>query len=202
MSPSTLSKVIHELTSTHARDHGEEPGLLHLLERAVASSSGRGSAAGAARTGSPVDLSAMALWQEIEDVVGEHWPGHGDLMLAPMHLSNRLVLWATNLSGTENEAHLLEMVLYWRRRIYDLLEPPVRVPLRGVTCPHCLQSSYRHPAPADGAEAGGYVHSPVLLVHLSETPPRAECLHCGSDWLGGELEDLGAAQALYETATQ
>lgn len=202
MSASALSQAIHELTQTHPRKHGElagvEPGLLHLLERAIASSSGRGSAAGAARTGSPVDVSALTLWQQINDVVGEHWPGHGDLMLAPMPLTSRLVLWAANLSGTEDEVHLLEMAMYWRKRIYDLLEPPVRVPLRGVTCPACHQSSYRHEAPEDG----GYAHSPVLLVHLSETPVRAECLHCGSEWLGGELRDLGATQALYETATQ
>lgn len=188
---SALAEVVHELTATHIRTVGELTGpeapLLQMLERAIASDTSGAYGGGASRTGAPVDVGALTLWTEISQVVGEHWPHRGDLSRASTTLINRLVIWTSALAGTENEAHLLEMCLFWRRSIRDLLEPPKSIPLRGHRCPDCLRF-YVGTLDPDG----GIVFQPAILVHLSEVPVRAECLSCDAEWKGGELVDLGA----------
>jgi hypothetical protein len=192
---SSLAEVVHELTATHIRTVGElsgpEPPLLQMLERAIASdTSGASGSGGGTRSGAPVDVIALTLWTEISQCVGEHWPYRGDLSRAGVPLSERLVIWTQHLAGSTSEVHLLEMCLYWRKSIRDLLEPPKSIPLRGHQCPKC-RKFWAASLDSDGR----MTWIPAILVHLSEDPVRAECRSCDGEWRGGELVDLGALQS-------
>lgn len=181
---------LHELTQTHERTVGEvtgpEPALLVLLQRAIASNFKTEGGNGRSRNSAPLDVTALTLWQEIAATVAEHWPGRGDLLLDPAPLIARLLLWSEHTKGTADDVHLFEMCAYWHSRIRDLLEPVRPVSLRGTRCPSCFHDQARL------VQDEGTVYIPALLVHLSETPVRAECLVCTNEWLGGELVDLGA----------
>lgn len=123
-----LSEVVLELTQDHLRIAGEnqgtEPPLLRLLELAIkADTSGAGGGSGRNKNSAPLDVGALALWEEIARVIGNHWPGRGDLTLTTTHLIDRLIWWTNSIAGTDNEGHLLEFCLYWRDEIRFLLEP-------------------------------------------------------------------------------
>lgn len=187
-----LSRVVGELTRDHVRTVGElagvEPPLLRLLQVAIAAdTSGASGGAGRSKNGAPLDVTALTLWEEISGVVDEHWPGRGNLAQAGTHLIDRLTMWTNQVAFTDDAVHLLEMCDYWRGQIRDLLEPPKQAALRGVTCPACKCSTI-----AKMEEDGTKSYSPALVVHLSETPVRAECIPCGGTWFGGQLVDLGA----------
>lgn len=190
---SALSFVVHELTATHERTvgdlHGPEPALLLQLQHAVASNTaGAYGTGGGERTGAPIDPTALALRDEIADSINTHAPGKPQAQLCNVPMALRLQHWTRSVAGTEQEKDLLEMCEYWRSRIRDLLDPPKRVQLRGVSCPSCgydvcLQKN----------QYGETMLAPTLLAHLSEHPLRAECLACGKEWRDGELHNLGAA---------
>jgi hypothetical protein len=191
-----LSRVVSDLCQPHSRTvqleegpvTGQEEPLLSLLERAIAADSGRGSASGGGSSASaPVDAGALTLWTDISAVVGAHWPGRGDLLRQHTPLIERLEAWTRVTADTPNEEHLLEMCRYWTKQIRDLLEPPKRVPLRGMTCPAC-ECTHVEEHDADG----GVIYNVSLLAHMSEEEIRAECLVCGTEWVGGELLDLRA----------
>lgn len=196
----SLSWAIQQLTRPHERTvqleegpvTGQEPALLNILERAVHSDSGRGSAAGVARTGSPVDLTALALWDRLHKETTEAWPGREDLARKGTPLITRLeeLTVATAAAGGVHAGATLQA---WAEdaivAIRNIVEPPKRTALRGTTCPKCLNERV-----LSDAEDGGEVFNPCLIVHLSETPVRAECLVCASEWSGGELLDLHASK--------
>lgn len=189
---SALSFVVHELTATHERTvgelHGQEPALLLQLQRAIASDTSGAYGGGGDRTGAPIDPAALALRDEIASSINTHAPGKPHYRLGNVDMVGRLQHWTKTVAGTDREDDLLEMCEYWRARIRDLLDPPKRVALRGVSCPSCgydlcLQKN----------QYGETVLAATLLAHLSENPLRAECLACGKEWRDGELADLGAA---------
>lgn len=192
-----LSRVIADLCRPHTRTvqleegpvTGQEEPLLDLLRKAVASDSGRGSAPGGGSSASaPVDAGALTLWTDISGVINAHWPGRGNLFMQHASLIHRLECWTTDVAGGPDEPHLLEMALYWRRQIRDLLEPPQRVPLRGMSCPACQHTHVEQTDPD-----GGVIYNVSLLAHMSEETIWAECLVCGTEWVGGALLDLRAA---------
>lgn len=193
-----LSQLVFELTRTHVRtvgdQTGQEPALLALLEVAIKSDTSGAYGGGATRTGAPIDTAALHLWQTISACVGEHWPGRGDLAQAKVPLIPRLERWTAHLAGDALlEMHLLEMVMQWHNQIRNLLEPPMRVPIRGGTCPQCgFQQAWQRNL--DGEQ----VLVPCLLAHLSEKPIRAECLACGTQYSGGQLANLGAVAEFTE----
>ncbi len=180
-----LSEVVLELTRDHPRCVGElsgtEPPLLRLLEVAIkADTSGASGGSGRSVASAPLDVTALSLWEEIREVIGNHWPGKGDLSLSTTHMIDRLEWWTNSLAGSENEAHLLEYCVYWRTAIRDLLEPPTVVELRGVECPDCKTRWLVH------EDETGNTYKPPLRVHMSETPVRVECLYCDTSTLGWE----------------
>ena len=186
-----LSQAVHELVSTHERTVGEltgqEPGLLHQLTRAIASDTAGADRAGGKTTGSPLNVNALALHDEIFRCIGEFWPGRGDLKQATTPLTQRLRMWCGAIAGTEYEPHLLEMCLHWARQIRELLEPPKRIPLWGAKCPCCeFTKGFQRD------QYGETVLAPALLIHASEAPMRAECLICESEWKADEINNLGA----------
>ena len=186
-----LSHAVHELVSTHERTVGEltgqEPGLLQQLQRAIASDTAGADRASGRTTGSPLNVNALSLWDDIFRNVSEFWPGRGDIKQSTTPLPQRLRLWTSVVAGTENEPHLLEMCLHWARQIRELLEPPKRIPLWGAKCPSCeFTKGFQRD------QYGETVLAPALLIHASETPMRAECLVCESEWVADEINNLGA----------
>lgn len=188
----SLSKVVFELCRVHPRtvgdQHGLEAPLLQMLEGAIASDTSGAYGGGSSRTGAPVDLGALKLWQGISAVVGEHWPGRGDLAQAKVHLIPRLEAWVGSLAGTDDEVYLLDLCWTWHEAIRHLLEPPKEVPLRGVSCPSCkqdrvlLENSDRE-----------YVYQPPLMAYLSEMPVRVTCRGCAATWFGDDMNYIAAA---------
>lgn len=189
-----LRDVVVELTRDHDRSvgvtTGQEPPLLSLLEVAIkADTSGASGGSGRSKNSAPLDVTALSLWEEIARVVQNNWPGRGLPAYKNQHLIDRLTWWTNQVSGTENEVHLLEFCVYWRRAIRDLLEPPRRVELRGMTCPECKASWIRQLE----AELQHTTYKPAMLVHMSEDPVRVECLACNVMWQGWEaLESIAA----------
>lgn len=159
---------------------GIEDPLLMLLERAVASSTS-GAPGGGTGTGSPVNVEALALWDEISGVVNEHWPYRGMLDFKDTPLSARLEMWVISVPDSY-AVHLLEMCNYWVYRIRELLDPSRHVTLRGESCPECKCVRFPSPDPD-----GGVVLNPPLVAHLSEPVLRIECRACSAQWTG-ELE--------------
>lgn len=192
----SLSWAVQQLTRPHERTiqleegpcTGTEPPLLDILERAVHSDSGKGSAAGVARTGSPVDLTALSLWDRLFKDTTEAWPGREDLARKATPLRIRLEeLTVATAAAQDSQAYA--QLWTWSEdailAIRNIVEPPKRTSLRGMRCPKCGNERV-----LTEAEDGGQVFNSCLLVHLSETPVRAECLVCASEWSGGELLDL------------
>lgn len=181
-----LSLAAAELTRGHKRTKdghtGIEPPLLQMLEEAIASDSGRGTAAGVSRTGSPLNVGALHLWDSISAVVAEHWPGHGVLAQHKTPLIDRLTEWVQEVAGTDSELHLLEMCTWWAAQIRQQLEPVHPVPLRGTACLKCKAVTI----PVQDEE-GGTVLQPALLAHAHETPVMVECIGCGTAWTGGAI---------------
>lgn len=179
-----LSQVVHELTEAHHHTYGAlsgiEPGLLHLLRAAVATSSGRGSApgGGGGKASAPVDAAALTLWESIAGTVDAHWPGRLDRHPEDPPLDFKLKRWTTAVAGTENEVHLLEMATWWRKQIRDLLDPPQVIPLRQVACPDCGVSQVSE------VSQDGTVLVPALTAYPSEHPMRVVCQACETKWIG------------------
>lgn len=161
---------------------GMEDPLLLQLQRAKASSTA-GTPGGGTATGSPLNVGALVLWDEITATVDAHWPGRYQTSTAyrEANLRQRLELWVT-LVPEEDRHHLLEMCQYWVYRIRELLEPSKHVVLRGQSCPDCKCVRFPH-----SDEDGGTVLSPPLVAHLSESPLRIECRACEAQW-SGEME--------------
>lgn len=176
-----LRETVIDLTRDHERTVGAvvgtEPPLLRLLEVAIkADTSGASGGSGRSKNSAPLDVTALALWEEIATVVGNHWPGKGDLKMTTTHLIDRLTWWTNTVAGTDNEPHLLEFCEYWHRSIRNLLEPPKRIAIRGVPCPGCDETWVIQEQP------GETVYVPSLLAHASENPLRVECLACGENF--------------------
>lgn len=181
-----LSKAVetlarpHTCNSTETTNSGVEQALLLTLEQAVASTSGRGSAAGGTRTGSPVDLGAMVLRDAIAGIIHDNIPSQHDPIARCRPLSRRLITWAETIAGDPTEEDIL--LMYCETWIHDIrrhLEPPKEVPLRGVPCPRCKVAQV-----AQEAVDGGTVYVPILTAYASESPLRVECTVCGGEWLG------------------
>lgn len=179
-----FSQTVGQLTHAHKRTKdgltGVEPALLHMLEQAIASDSGKGTAAGVSRTGAPLDVGALHLRDTIAAVVAEHWPGHGVVDRQGTPLIARLVEWATEVAGTANEQHLQELCSWWVRDIRQHLEPQRPIPLRGTACLQCKAVTI----PTQD-EDGGTVLQPALQAHVHTAPVQVECIACGTNWSGG-----------------
>lgn len=189
----TLAQIVAEMTEEHPRTvvledgeaHGTEEALMVLLRASVASSLGRGSAAGATGTGALLDLTAMELWADIERTVG-HWTAWRASESVPTLVAEvaRLgQLAQTRDVDPEWAAEYREHLIRWRAGIREILEPVRTTDLRGMRCPACGNLHARR------LKDGESVLRPTLHVTYSD-PPAAVCLTCLTTWTGGELLDL------------
>lgn len=166
---------------------GTEVALLRQLEDAIGSSSGRGSARGVQGSRAPLDLSAVALHDQVSRYVRE---------LAPT-LSTDLPLWVrarVALYGVPQEDYptLVPTLEGWAGAIRGLLDPPTLVPLRGVACGSCHHDQVLLP---DGLEAGAHLLAPALVVTLFPRP-QADCRVCGQHYDTPALHSLGGSDTV------
>lgn len=179
-----LSAAVERLARPHihhSRYHsGLEEALLVTLANAVASSSGKGSASGVSRTGSPVDLGAMVLLDRIGAVIEENNPTPHDPIARCRPLPRRLVRWTESIAGDPTEEDiLLQYCIDWETEIRAHLEPAKEIPLRGVACLKCGVSEVMEIAP-DGERT----RRPILTAYASEDPIRVQCTVCDHQWIG------------------
>lgn len=186
------------LADTLCRDHlavlpdsggriGTEVALLVLLDQAVGSSSGKGSASGGSdpSTRSLVDGTALELRASIESAVTEGLarlghPGKGGTLAERAGAW----LWALPPGGY---ATLEPVLAQWVEAIRTLLDPPQQVRLRGV---HCSACGYSMVLLDDPLEPGREVQAPALVVTVSARP-TAECRVCGVEFDTPALHSLG-----------
>lgn len=182
--------TVHELVNTHLATSRTEDGpvtapelpLLMILERAIASSSGRGSTSGVSGVGGPLNLGALELSKRIEEELSAAgYPG-----MEPREAVSR---WWNEASseetGSEDQLRiLLEAGITWIDGIRELLDPTRKVPMKDTTCPGCGNGEVYVEL------AGEDVRTPAIVLYPSCHPPEAECLACGTLWSGGELLDL------------
>ena len=185
-----LSLVVFELTETHPRETengvGPEIALLALLRAAVRSNtSGASGSAGGRRATAPIDLSALAILDEITAVV-DRWSPTGKE--AP--LERRLQDWASALAGQDREVFLREMCDYWVLKIRELLEPSKYIPLRGSVCPCC-----RHHEMESLNADGELAVRPLLMADVGRE--TVFCLHCGCEWAGEDRSHLAAVNEFW-----
>lgn len=187
-----LSEAAALLTREHPRmtvtGDGEtvyatEPALLDLLAGCTASDTGRGTAAGVARTGSPVDLGALDLLTEITRTIDAHWPGAGDKAHVRVPHTRKLNAWVTATADPMAEADLYVLVQSWVHRIRELIEPTKRVPVPGVACPTC---GWERTATEQDGE---WTYRPALVAYPAEQPVRVVCTveTCSAEWTGPDV---------------
>lgn len=187
----TLRSNIHALTTDHLTDTplglATAPPLIRQLEAAIRPS-GRGAAAGGSGRGEVINLTALALWEEIASDIGIH------TMEAGLPTStNRLDMlkgWAT-LEGDPDWSDFLQHVtLDWCDRIQALLSP--------------LKPYHpAHPCPSCGLRFHGDDNAPPLNVHyLGEDGQamhphqwRMECSACGAEWEGKVMGEIAKAMS-------
>lgn len=185
-----LSKAVERLARPHWHldgvRSGMEEALLVTLERAVASTGGKGSASGVSRTGSPVDLGALSLLDEIVAVLRDNVPGAETPRVRALPVARRLILWTESAAGQEDaELVLLDYCHTWEAAIRRHLEPPKEIPLKGVTCPVCKSATVAVQDPD-----GDRVIRPILTAYASESPVRVGCCVCETQWEGNSIQLL------------
>lgn len=187
----TLRTTIHALTADHLTDTplglATSPPLLRQLEAAIRPNSGGGKT-GKGGTGSIIDMTALALWEEINADIGIHTIEAG----LPTHPDRIEILkgW-TSLEGDPDWGDFLHHVCTdWCDRITALLSP--------------LKPFHpSSPCPACGARFHGEDRTPPLNVHhigpdghqLHPEQWRMDCAACGATWSGDTLGMVAQAMS-------
>lgn len=169
------------------------PPLVDTLARIVSPSSGRtvgGANDPSAR--SVVNVQALDLLGHIQDVT-RAWLQEWRVQVAGETKLDLRGFWdrlhtlhnAGDLDGTTYE-HLAAFADTWVTRIWDLIEPPLTRPLRGVACPKCGEAKWVNEN-SDQADN-------LLITYRQGQEVTAECRwrECGAIWVGRRgLIDLG-----------
>lgn len=169
------------------------PPLLEMLQGMVTPNSGKtrgGANDPAAR--SVIDVKALDLLTAIEDTTRawlHEWRQPvtrtitTDVQTFYRHLET---LWRTAGISESEYVGLSESPERWARAIWDLIEPPLQVPLRATSCPRCGRSKWVN-------EHGEWVDN-LLVSYRAGDEVVALCRwrSCGASWTGPrELRELG-----------
>lgn len=167
------------------------PPLLDMLNEAKSSTSGQ---SGASRSlqgeRNILNLTAFSLWEHIDGTTRAWWQELSKSR-CPSELKEALtklagVLEAAHATGQVKEsqyAHIQEMFPRWRKKVWELFDPPVIKELKGE-CPNCSESVH-----IDGEGKRG----PALVAfYWKGIHPEAKCQCCGEHWVGeAQLISLG-----------
>lgn len=169
------------------------PALVDMLQGMVAPSSGRtvgGANDPSAR--SVINVQVLDLLEHIQDVTCawlQEWRVQraGDLKLDLRGFWDRLHT-LHRLGDVDDDLYerLAAAPAVWAVKIWDQVEPPMRLPLRGLGCPRCGRGKWAN-------ESGEQVDN--LIIEWREgLEPTASCQwgDCSAIWVGETgLEQLG-----------
>ena len=193
-----MERLINNWNMTVTVGEGERvqgfPPLVDMLHgQLVPGMEGTGGG-GAPSTRNVLDLGSLDLLMNIQDVTRawlQEWgvPSAGELKLDLRAFWDRLhaLHQAGGLDATMYD-HLAAYPDAWAARVWDLIEPPKRVTLRGTECPRCGE--------AKTANLEGDLSDALTVTFRVGHEPTAECgaLECGAVWIGlSGLIDLGRA---------
>ena len=143
---------------------------------------------------SVLDIKSLDLLIHIQDVTRawlQEWgvQGAGELKLDLRGYWERLnTLHNTGAMDNDTFEHLASYPDTWAARIWDLIEPPMTVPLRRTECPKCGESKITN---TEGESTDN-----LLITFREGHEFTAECRNpeCAAVWIGREgLVDLGRA---------
>ena len=169
------------------------PPLLDMLQNLVTPNTGRTvGGANDPATRSVIDLKALDLLMEIQDIVRSRLNEWGitsarDLKADALGFHTRLdALWRATTITEGDYLRLSAYPVTWAQRIWDLIEPPLQLPLKEATCPKCNRAKWIN----ENEE-----HVDNLLVSFREGGDvQAECRwkSCDGLWYGAKaLRELG-----------
>lgn len=169
------------------------PPLVDMLKLRVAPDANQTGGGGSApNTRNVLDVKSLDLLMHIQDVTRawlQEWgvPVAGELKLDLRGFWDRL--HTLNRTDSIDEYMFERLASYpdtWAINIWDLIEPPMRISLRGLECPRCGNGKFEN-------ENGDTVDN-MVIVWRDGQEPTAECQHreCKAIWVGdASLESLG-----------
>lgn len=154
-----VSYAVHRLTETWTKVLPEAgyrstdfPPLIDILQDLVTPNAGRtvgGASAPSQRN--VLDVKALDLLMGVEDVVGAwlyEWNtplsrGQDSLRVRVAVFAKLLdVRWQSGGITEQAYNHLSSALIRWAGQIWDLVEPPLQVPLRDASCPECGRAKW------------------------------------------------------------
>lgn len=173
----------------------EFPPLLDMLHEHITPDTGKtmgGANDPSAR--SVLDLKSLDLLVHIQDVTRawlQEWriPRHEDLKNDLRAFWNHLhALYGSGAIDQITFEHLASYPDTWATNIWDLIEPPLRLPLRGTGCPRCGRGKIMT---ASDEQADN-----LLVIWRDGQEPTVECQwsDCAAIWVGESgMIELGRA---------
>jgi len=196
---SDVSYAVHRLTepwtlvlSTEGYKPQDFPPLLEILRGLVAPNSGRTKGGvNDPATRSVLDVKALTLLMHIEDVVGawvNEWgiPTRGLIPQVVAVSKAAEDRWRTSTLTESDYLNITSHFQRWADQIWDLVEPPLQVPLRDAACPRCERAKWV-------TDEGEWVDN-ILVSYRDGGTVQAECRwrNCVGLWSGpSELRELG-----------
>lgn len=190
-----LAEAVAELTRPHLRRsttadgeevYGQEEALLVILEETTGSNTGSGSVSGVSGNGTPLNIEAVTLFDEITKAITEQSPYGRHPALRKSPWTRKVQAWHNATTDPVEALRLYELLDGWREAIRELLEPTKKVPMRGMTCPECLNTH------VERAGEDGVTYNAAITVYPQSIPVRADCAVCEAEWSGKELHILAS----------
>lgn len=187
----TLRSNVHALTTDHLTDTplglATAPPLIRQLESAIKPNKG-GGGSGSGKRADIIDMTALALWEEIAADIGIHTMETG--LPTSQDRIEMLKGWVALEDDPDWSDFLTHATLDWCDRITALLSP-IRPYHPSEPCPSC------------GLRFHGEDNAPPLSVHYlgadgKITHPhqwRMECESCGAEWSGDILGKIARAMS-------
>ena len=167
---------------TRDGDHEGQPLLKQLEDARYSSPSSNDGARGRASSRLGLNLDAHMLWEDVTGRITSMLSEVTDTRARDSNATGNLLVWWSLWRWIEHEAdeaqrvhrHLTRMV----RRIRDLFDPPMSVPLRGVACPVCGWDR------ATVTDRGLVNETFALTVTMVDGDVVATCHACRHRWTG------------------
>lgn len=173
----------------------EFPPLIDMLYRHVTPDTGKtlgGANDPSAR--SVLDIKSLDMIMHIQDITGawlQEWrkARTGDLKADLRAFWDQLnALYRTGAIDEMTYEPLAALPDAWAVKVWDLIEPPLRLPLRGSACPRCQRSKI--------TTTGDEEADNLLIIWRDTSQPTVECQwsDCAAIWIGeAGLIELGRA---------
>ncbi|MEV4777475.1 hypothetical protein [Microbacterium sp. LWH12-1.2] len=168
------------------------PALVDMLRERVVPDGNQNGGGSAVNTRNVLDVKSLDMLENIQDVTRAWLQDWGVTVAGELKLDLR-GFWdhLNTLHRTEGiDPYMYErLAAYpdtWAVNIWDLIEPPIRVSLRGLECPRCGKGKIEN-------ENGDVVDN-LVIVWRDGQEPTAECQvrECAAIWVSDTgLEDLG-----------